>query len=143
MNKEPKELKDLRIPIQMSASEVKAIDDWSFENRIRSRSEAIRRLCQLGLTSSSMKDNFTKHHNSLITLVRFLAELTNSGQLEFKNPEPYDKYISIIKELIDTTYEVQSIAYISQRAETDTIEALPGIMEKFLDSYRDLRNKDK
>lgn len=46
MSDEPK---DLRIPIMMSASEVKAIDDWSFENRIRSRAEAIRRLCQMGL----------------------------------------------------------------------------------------------
>ncbi|MBB2697691.1 UNVERIFIED_ORG: hypothetical protein GGI66_002351 [Rhizobium esperanzae] len=44
-----KELKDQRIPIMMSATELSAIDDWSFKNRIRSRGEAIRRLCQIGL----------------------------------------------------------------------------------------------
>ena len=41
--------KDQRIPVMMSADEVEAIDDWSFKNRIRSRSEAIRQLIQVGL----------------------------------------------------------------------------------------------
>ncbi|MCL7998003.1 hypothetical protein M8994_07080 [Brucella sp. 21LCYQ03] len=44
-----KELKDQRIPIMMTLSEVEAIDDWMFKNRIRSRGEAIRRLCQMGI----------------------------------------------------------------------------------------------
>lgn len=43
------ELKDQRVPIMMSEDELTAIDDWSFKNRIRSRGEAIRRLCQIGL----------------------------------------------------------------------------------------------
>lgn len=46
------EPKDQRIPVLMSASELKAIDDWSFEQRIRSRGEAIRRLVALGLESA-------------------------------------------------------------------------------------------
>lgn len=46
---EDKELKDQRIPIMMTSSEVTEIDDWSFKHRIRSRGEAIRRLCQIGL----------------------------------------------------------------------------------------------
>lgn len=33
----------------MAPSEIRAIDDWSFAHRIRSRGEAIRRLCQMGL----------------------------------------------------------------------------------------------
>ncbi|WP_430439709.1 hypothetical protein [Shinella sp.] len=44
-----KELKDQRIPIMMTAAEVEAIDEWSFSNRIRSRGEAIRRLCKIGI----------------------------------------------------------------------------------------------
>lgn len=43
------EPKALRIPIMMSASEVQAIDDWMFENRKRSRAEAIRNLVQDGM----------------------------------------------------------------------------------------------
>lgn len=36
---------DRRVPIMMSAAELKAVDDWMFANRLRSRSEAIRQLC--------------------------------------------------------------------------------------------------
>lgn len=54
-----KELKDQRIPIMMTASELKAIDDWSFERRIRSRGEAIRRLCQMGLVLDENRDDLS------------------------------------------------------------------------------------
>ncbi|MDO9417972.1 hypothetical protein [Pararhizobium sp.] len=46
---EIKQLKDQRIPIMMTADELALIDDWSFTHRIRSRGEAIRRLCQTAL----------------------------------------------------------------------------------------------
>jgi hypothetical protein len=47
------ELKTERVTTMMTPSEVKAVDDWSFAQRIRSRGEAIRRLIELGLSSSS------------------------------------------------------------------------------------------
>ena len=54
------ELKDVRIPIMMSATEVEAIDDWAFSHRIRSRAEAIRRLCQVGISyDHHLVDQFT------------------------------------------------------------------------------------
>lgn len=43
--------RDHRIPIMMSAAEVKAIDDWSFENRVRTRSKAIRQAMMLGINA--------------------------------------------------------------------------------------------
>lgn len=43
------ELKDQRVVTMMSPSELKAIDDWGFANRIRSRAEAVRRLCRIAL----------------------------------------------------------------------------------------------
>jgi hypothetical protein len=36
-------------------SEVKAIDDWSFARRIRSRGEAVRRLIETGLSDVNRK----------------------------------------------------------------------------------------
>ncbi len=39
----------------MTASEVKAVDDWSFAHRVRGRSEAIRQLIVLGLKASGKK----------------------------------------------------------------------------------------
>lgn len=43
------EPKDNRVPIMMSNVELDAVDDWRFKNRIATRSEAIRRLCQIGV----------------------------------------------------------------------------------------------
>jgi hypothetical protein len=50
------ELKDQRVHLLMTASELKAIDDWSFAERIRSRGEAIRQLIALGLKTSAKKN---------------------------------------------------------------------------------------
>lgn len=46
MDQEPK---DVRLPIMVTATEAKAIDDWRFENRVATRAEAIRQLIALGL----------------------------------------------------------------------------------------------
>lgn len=43
------EPKDVRLPIMVTATEAKAIDDWRFEKRIPTRAEAIRQLIALGL----------------------------------------------------------------------------------------------
>lgn len=51
-----KELKDQRVPIMMTPSELEAIDDWMFKNRIRSRGEAIRRLCQVALATDKKSE---------------------------------------------------------------------------------------
>lgn len=53
MSDEDRELKDQRVVTMMSPSELEAIDDWMFQNRIRSRGEAIRRLCQVSLLVSA------------------------------------------------------------------------------------------
>lgn len=38
-----------RIPIMMSHEELTAIDDWRFAHRVATRSDAVRRLCQIAL----------------------------------------------------------------------------------------------
>ena len=43
------ELKTVRLQVMVSPSELEAIDDWAFANRIRSRGEAVRRLIEAGL----------------------------------------------------------------------------------------------
>ncbi|GBR58949.1 hypothetical protein AA18889_1869 [Acetobacter senegalensis DSM 18889] len=54
------ELKSERVTTMMTPSEVQAIDNWSFENRIRSRGEAIRRLIQLGLAAAKTSTNLVE-----------------------------------------------------------------------------------
>lgn len=38
-----------RVPIMMSDEELSGVDDWRYSNRVATRSEAIRRLCQIGM----------------------------------------------------------------------------------------------
>ncbi len=49
------ETKEIRVTILVSPTELKAIDDWSFDRRIRSRSEAIRQLVKNGIESEKEK----------------------------------------------------------------------------------------
>lgn len=44
-----KKPRENRVPIMLSDDELNAIDDWRFENRVATRSAAIRRLVQVGL----------------------------------------------------------------------------------------------
>jgi len=60
MGDEDRELKDQRVVTMMSPSELEAIDDWMFQNRIRSRGEAIRRLCQVSLLVSDRMSHFDR-----------------------------------------------------------------------------------
>lgn len=64
-----KELKDQRVPIMMSASELESIDDWMFRNRIRSRGEAIRRLCQSGLAADEHFFALVDHYMAISSAV--------------------------------------------------------------------------
>ncbi|TCQ29316.1 hypothetical protein [Rhizobium sp. PP-CC-3G-465] len=41
--------KTLKFQLMLSEAEAEEIDDWGYKNRIRSRAEAMRRLCQIGL----------------------------------------------------------------------------------------------
>lgn len=59
------ENKTERVQLLMAPSEVTAIDDWGFANRIRTRAEAIRRLCQIGLAFTAEAPGIAKLHEAL------------------------------------------------------------------------------
>lgn len=48
--------REKRVPIMMSEEEMTAIDDWRFANRVATRSDAIRRLCLLGIAHERYRD---------------------------------------------------------------------------------------
>ncbi|WP_156461277.1 hypothetical protein [Devosia sp. Root436] len=50
------ELKTIKFQMMLSESEARALDDWGFAHRIRSRAEAIRRLCQMALIYDDRAD---------------------------------------------------------------------------------------
>lgn len=48
------ETRDQRVVILMTKAETDEIEEWMFANRIKSRSEAIRKLCELGMSHSAV-----------------------------------------------------------------------------------------
>lgn len=59
-----------RLHVKITSSEIKAIDDWRFENRLPSRSEAVRRLIQIGLAFDEKADRL---HAALKEMVEDLS----------------------------------------------------------------------
>lgn len=53
MTSEPKTLK---FQMMMSPKEAEALDDWMFKHRLRSRAEAIRRLCAMAMEAEAKKE---------------------------------------------------------------------------------------
>lgn len=86
MADDEKELKDQRVVTMMSPSELEAIDDWMFQNRIRSRGEAIRRLCQIGLEADHKLSTLVKKLRAREDLKRLTDAMTEAFDLAEKLP---------------------------------------------------------
>ncbi|OCJ67624.1 hypothetical protein A6U97_02555 [Agrobacterium tumefaciens] len=66
-----------RMQLKITAAEIEAIDDWRFENRIPSRSEAVRRLCQIGVLTAKAESAMRKHSTlSMAEMVLFLGDIS-------------------------------------------------------------------
>lgn len=53
MSKAAGDKKTLKFQMMMSPAEADVLDDWMFKNRLRSRAEAIRQLCQIALATTA------------------------------------------------------------------------------------------
>lgn len=70
-DEKPDEQKTERFNMFMSPSEMQAIDEWAWENRIRSKSEAVRRLIQIGMQADSFAD---LHGEQVMELAKWAAD---------------------------------------------------------------------
>jgi hypothetical protein len=79
------ELKTIKFQLMLSPIEAGAIDDWGFKNRIRTRAEAIRRLCQIGLLFDEKRMDllqaFVKVNNTAGKLAELAKHAAEGGQI--------------------------------------------------------------
>ena len=68
-----------RLHIKISAEELEAVEDWRYANRVPSKSEAVRRLVQIGLGFDALADDI---HATSIALVGDVAE---AAERQFRN----------------------------------------------------------
>lgn len=82
------EQKTERFNMFMSPSEMKAIDDWAWKNRVRSKSEAVRRLVQSALRIDDEIEQIYKHthslHQAILTQSEIVAETLDPGNTDWE-----------------------------------------------------------
>ena len=95
------ENKTERVQLLMTPSEVKAIDDWSFEKRIRGRAEAMRRLCQIGLgisgRASELLESSAAAHKALEDVAVEFTDGLQNGHLPNPAKHSHDLVESLAK----------------------------------------------
>ncbi|WP_320194990.1 hypothetical protein RMR10_012060 [Agrobacterium rosae] len=76
-----KELKTIKFQMMLAESEAETIDDWSFQNRIRSRAEAIRRLCQIGMLVEAEIETIA---DAAVETMNFVTDEIGAARREYK-----------------------------------------------------------
>ncbi|MCV9906673.1 hypothetical protein OIV19_03460 [Brucella sp. HL-2] len=91
-----------RIPIMMSDEELEAVDDWRFKNRIATRSEAVRRLIQIGNSLEWVIPAATDHSEWLVHEARQLFDyaLLKSGTATNENKEIFDFFVGYSENIL-------------------------------------------
>lgn len=77
------EKKSERLNMVLSPSEIEAIDEWRFSHRIGSRSEAIRQLIALGLSSSDKDELLDRCRELLLSLPTAGFSVEELNELEY------------------------------------------------------------
>jgi hypothetical protein len=103
-----------RLQLKITAAEIEAIDDWRFGNRVASRSEAIRRLCQIGITADDVLSDAVDHAEMAKDLAHkhwaHLREKTMSLKDAPEHVEVFETYHQLLtpahelSEIIDRTH---------------------------------------
>src|SRR5262245_58989986 len=66
-----------RLHVKITADEIEAIDSWRYAHRIPSRSEAVRRLCQMGL-------RYDQQEPALVASLRAVADVMDSASKHWR-----------------------------------------------------------
>lgn len=147
MTEEPSkdEQKTERFNMFMSPSEMKAIEDWAWASRIRSKSEAIRRLCAIALIcedpiftlshgSHELLEQARLHHNAIVALQ---ARVRKGEHIDAYNElEELSKGSASIHENLEI---IQTVATSTGNETAEYLE--PGQLEEAQKNAKDWRKK--
>lgn len=129
-----------RLQMVITEDELKSIEDWQFANRVPSKSEAIRRLCQMGLVAHQRSDDAAKRSRKILDeanrhedmVISFFKAFIDDVALENIDPREIRKRYMI--DVLDGALELYRLAdaqdarlswlqaSISSLAEAETLE---------------------
>ena len=146
------ELKTIKFQLMLSESEAKAMDDWGFSHRIRTRAEAMRRLCHIGLTFDQHRADFIgafkEQYEELTKALPMLADLAHGPDVTEREKALGDIILKTIMKQTSSVVLVRVITGIANNAKADkeiedilseTRELTGGLSEKF---HERLKNAD-
>uniref|UniRef100_UPI003F491FAA hypothetical protein n=1 Tax=Ensifer adhaerens TaxID=106592 RepID=UPI003F491FAA len=94
-----------RVPIMMSDDELKAIDDWRFNNRIATRSDAVRKLAKIGMVTDEWIIDAERFVETALDI--YLTKFAKLADASEANREPvkelYDALILVYVEVLKVT----------------------------------------
>ena len=112
-HEKPDEQKTERFNMFMSPSEMKAIDDWMWANRIRSKSEAVRRLVQIGKLADFSLEGIVDSAQEILNQARrdFLAShkavrAVDARLNEIREDDLRDDISQVLHALVDRSLDI-------------------------------------
>lgn len=116
-----------RLQMVITEDELEAIDVWQHDNRVASRSEAIRRLVQIGLRVSD--DDFVKRAFMPLDGLRALRKLLENGAEQRKVREEWidaELFIELEKTFTEVSEALigQADAFVAMLSLVDEVAAL-------------------
>ncbi|KQZ19325.1 hypothetical protein ASD50_07515 [Mesorhizobium sp. Root552] len=142
--------KTLKFQMMMSPSEAEELDDWMFKNRMRSRAEAIRRLCQLGLIFNR---RLPEMNVEIRSRTREMIQLQNKfGEIR-RDPEKFNELFSLLMKHYQDSLQFQlfvssylsslviETSVLSSNKDVDEMIALSKEIRTHLDNVKDDKEK--
>ena len=117
------EPRENRVHMMLSNSEMEAIDDWRFANRIATRSDAIRRLCHIGLTFDEHRAEFIEafkgQYEELTKALPILADTVHGQDATEREKALGQIVLNTISKQISSLVLVRVITGIANNAKAD------------------------
>lgn len=122
-----------RLQMVITEDELKAIEDWQFENRVPSKSEAIRRLVQIGLRMERQVEKMIEDELEVtVSLERALGNIKNRVRKAKTDDEGYDALVEIVRVAIRDLDK----ALIRQMESTDNFFYMISEIAPFVDTEK-------
>lgn len=133
-----------RIPIMMSDQELQAIDDWRYENRIATRSESVRRLCQIGLQAD---ETYKMIQEQLEVTIKQNVQVTSAVLFE-NQAKSIEQFIEHYKSLLDGNVKIlNSLKRLTQIAfgasEQSGLMSAEGEIENLISEAKKIKEEYK
>ncbi len=107
------ELKTIKFQLMLAPSEAQAIDDWGFSHRIRTRAEAIRRLCQIGIVANRYLEKVSKIRPEMRDSVGEIIDAIHSETEVYSERWLIQQLLDVHENTVELSFLLEDLAEIT------------------------------